>query len=144
MNLNKRSCLIAVLGWAAFVMPAMSDVGEKLYSGEIELHATLGTGRDEISADAAKCVNCHGKDGKGIAESGIRGSDIRRSVLTKVTGRRGGPPVPYSEATFCDALRLGHDAAGVVLSRAMPRYRVSSAECRALWNYLDEVERRRR
>ena len=144
MNLTKSCCLIVVLGLTTVEISAMSDVGEKLYWGESELHATIGTGRDEISADAAKCVNCHGKDGKGIAESGIRGSDIRQSVLTKVTGRRGGPPVRYTEATFCDALRLGHDAAGVVLSRAMPRYRVSTAECRALWNYLAEVEQRRR
>lgn len=140
-----------ILGWllvALFSHTAVSlttfQLGEKLYLGRAELHATLGTGKDELSPEAATCANCHGHDGRGVAESGVRGSDIRYSSLTKTIGRRGGPPSRYTAATFCDVLRLGHDAAGVVLSRAMPRYRVSSTECGALWAYLSEIEQRRR
>jgi hypothetical protein len=50
--------------------------------------------------------------------------------------RRGGPPSAYTVDSFCRLLRTGVDPAQVVTSQAMPVYRISDADCFALWAFL--------
>ncbi len=115
--------------------------GDKLYRGPAELTARMAGGGDELAPVAARCVNCHGADGRGVREAGIEGSDIRQFKLTQSTRRRGGPPSSYSLTAFCGTLQTGVDPAGVVLDRAMPRYTLAAGDCSALWKRLGSFPR---
>ncbi len=128
----------AVLLLAVFLPASGEDRsrGAMLYRGEVALTARLAGSDDDLAPAAIRCINCHGRDGRGVKEAGVNGEDIRVLVLTRRTGRRGGPPSSYTPAAFCSTLRGGADPAGVVLDRGMPRYAISNADCRALWRFL--------
>ena len=110
--------------------------GELLYRGRIVLKARMANSVDDLAPVATRCSNCHGPDARGVAEAGVNGSSIRGASLTRSQSRRGGPASAYTAATFRDALRSGHDPAGVLLARAMPRYAIPDSDCAALWEYL--------
>lgn len=131
---------LACLFLTTTLLIADPRLGEKIYLGAVPLSARIAGSSDELSPAAAKCVNCHGSDARGVTEGELRGSDIRTQVLQTAARRRGGPPSRYDRLTFCAALRSGHDPAGVVLARGMPRYRIPTIACTALWNYLEALQ----
>ncbi len=133
--------LSAFAAAAALALCAGVRQGERMYTTGAGLYATLAGSQDRLTDDAARCINCHGKDGQGLAEAGLRGSDIRPKTLGARVRRRGGPPSRYDAAGFCAALRTGIDPAGVVLGRGMPRYQIPASGCRSLWDYLLELQR---
>ncbi|HSB73900.1 MAG TPA: ABC transporter substrate-binding protein [Candidatus Methylomirabilis sp.] len=107
-----------------------------------ELTALLGDGATQVSAGIVPCVQCHGWDGRGQAESGIPPSDITWAALTAPEGGtyadgRGRPA--HSEATVARAITLGVDPAGGRLAAVMPRYRLSRAETDDLIAYLKRL-----
>lgn len=107
-----------------------------------EIPALLG-GEDgfEVAAALMPCASCHGSDGKGREEGGLRPSDITWPALTRpygasTSGRQRGP---YDEALAQRAIVQGIDAAGQPLHIAMPRYRLSDVEAAALVAYLRKL-----
>lgn len=129
----------AVLFAFLLVLSFAADIkkqGELLYKGKLPLVARLAASEDDLAPAAARCVNCHGPDGRGVTEAEVKSTGIGGVALTRPVSRRGGPPSAYTLSSFRTALRQGHDPAHVVLARAMPRYDISDADSEALWAYL--------
>lgn len=96
-------------------------------------------GGDALPASLLPCVNCHGHDGRGVAEGGVTPSqitwlDLTKPYLSKAANGRRRPA--YDARSFGRAVRAGIDPAGNRLSAAMPRYEFSAAEFRDLIAYL--------
>ena len=113
-----------------------STSGESIYRGSKSIKGRMAGSEDYLAPAATRCANCHGANGRGVAEAGVSGADIRGATLRNSTPRRGGPPAAYTLESFRTALRSGHDPAGVVLARAMPRYEISASDSAALWGFL--------
>ena len=104
--------------------------GEALFHGLAPLPARLNGHADALPPKAARCANCHADGANRL------GPPLAAAALTAPQRRRGGPPSRYDGQTLCRALRHGVDPAGVTLTRAMPLYDASDADCDALWGYL--------
>jgi hypothetical protein len=112
-------------------------VGEKLYEGELPLVGRLAGDDTALPTAATRCANCHPRsDGPGDGGAPAFGPPLTPAALTVLRRRRGGPPTRYEEATFCKLLETGVDPAYVLIARAMPRYELDAASCRALWNHV--------
>ena len=108
------------------------------------LAATVGNPAMEVPASILKCVNCHGRDGRGQAEGGVAPANIRWEELTKpsgsgVAGRR--QRAAYSGKLLIRAIALGLDASGNRLDPAMPRYRLTHEQANDLVAYLEVLGR---
>jgi ABC-type branched-subunit amino acid transport system substrate-binding protein len=96
----------------------------------------------EVPASALPCANCHGLDGKGVAEGPLKPSDLRWEALTRpygVTEPGGRTHEPYDEASLRRAITMGFNPAGIALSSGMPRYRFSSRDLRDLIAYIKRL-----
>jgi hypothetical protein len=112
-------------------------LGKKLYEGELPLVGRLAGDETELPTAATRCANCHTQtDSPGDDGAPAFGPPLTPAALTVARRRRGGPPTRYEEATFCKLLRTGVDPAYVLIARAMPRYELDTASCRALWKYV--------
>lgn len=132
--------------------------GARLFSGEVPLSAHLRGHDHVLPPDALRCSNCHVK-GPGPAPATTpavapatvdprvatnpRGEPpvalpprLNRAQLKEPQRRRGGPASAYTRETFCQLLRTGVDPASVYAAQTMPVYRLSDADCAALWLYL--------
>jgi hypothetical protein len=96
-------------------------------------------GSSDLSATLLPCANCHGADGRGIAEGGVVSSNITWLELTKPykaatpNGRR---RPAYNEQSLRRAVMEGIDSAGNPLHAAMPRYAMSPEDLSDLVAYL--------
>ena len=105
--------------------------------------ARLGMGTQELPGAAVRCASCHGPDGLGRPEGGIRPANITWSELTKPyghvheTGRRHSV---FDEASLKRALSEGVDPAGNPLDGAMPRFNITHRDFNALVAYLKKLE----
>jgi len=118
--------------------PAL-DRGRRLFHGELPLPGQITGHGTPLPAQASRCVNCHALESAAAAASASAPSFaplLGPRQLTSPAPRRGGPPSRYDEAGFCRLLRSGVDPAYIVIERAMPRYEMPAADCRALWIYL--------
>ncbi|MCP9469893.1 MAG: cytochrome c [Nitrospira sp.] len=88
----------------------------------------------ELTGSAAACANCHGRDGRGLNEGGLRAPDIRWSTLTDrfAPVRHGVVAVPYDRSTLAHTLATGQRPDGSMLSPAMPRFDLTEDEIAAL------------
>lgn len=114
--------------------------GRQLFEGEVALAARV-VGQDfSLPAEASRCVNCHGgaTASSSPAVSQRVGPALTRAALTDAVRRRGGPPSRYDDASLCKLLRSGVDPAHVIILRTMPRYEISDADCRSLWQHLTD------
>lgn len=115
--------------------------GEK--SSAEPLTANVGAAAIPVPATALPCVGCHGRDGKGRPEGGVRPSNITWFNLTKeyggttVIGRRYNA---YDESSFLTAVTEGIDSAGNKLDSSMPRYNISRQDVRDLVAYLQVIQ----
>jgi ABC-type branched-subunit amino acid transport system substrate-binding protein len=135
---------------AAGLTPA-EQAGRQIYQrgtspsgGEIVAVLAGGT---QLPASALPCSGCHGEDGRGNPEGGVRPTDLSWEILTRpygVRGRGGREHGPYTESRLARAVALGLDPAGNELHVAMPRYRMSLEEMDALVAYLRQLGRGRR
>ena len=105
--------------------------------------AKLGVENIEIPATAVPCASCHGHDGRGRDEGGLRSSNIRWSALTKPYGikhqrRRRHPP--YDHHTLIRAITTGIDPGGGPLNSTMPRYLLSTTDAADIAAYLVAIE----
>ncbi|MFQ5478584.1 MAG: ABC transporter substrate-binding protein [Candidatus Binatia bacterium] len=112
-----------------------------------------GTGSGEISAylsgpdivtsgSAFACKNCHGENGSGGFEGGVRVPDIRPEKLrseAKTVRDNGRDRRAYNDFLVARAIRSGLDSEGNSLHPGMPRYTMSEADMNDLLAFLEVV-----
>jgi len=131
--------------------------GARLFTGEAPLVASLRGHDQALPLDALRCSNCHvvgtGSSPPALpvaavptglaADLGPRGvvatpvaPRLGPQTLLQPQRRRGGPPSQYGVDSFCKLLRTGVDPAQVYAAHSMPVYRISDADCTAIWSHL--------
>src|SRR5262249_42604775 len=121
--------------------------GRRLYETGIgrdgrAIDAVIGQSSTPVPGALLSCAGCHGKDGKGRSVAGATAADITWQTLTKpyavrVTGGRVRPA--YTEPLLLQAVTMGQDAGGELLSPVMPRFRLTPANAADLIAYLREL-----
>lgn len=107
------------------------------------LTANVGAASVPIPATALPCAGCHGRDGLGRPEGGVRPSDITWSNLSRAYGGSseiGRRWETYDEYSFLRAVTEGIDSAGNRLDSSMPRYNISRRDARDLIAYLKVIQ----
>ena len=122
--------------------------GKQLYYkgkrlNDVEITAYVGRASIAMSAGSLPCAGCHGRDGKGKPEGGVKPSDITWAQLSKPyggTSKNGRKFGTYDEDAFLRAVTEGIDPAGNQLDASMPRYNISRHDARNLIRYLKDIE----
>jgi ABC-type branched-subunit amino acid transport system substrate-binding protein len=107
------------------------------------ISAAVGVQAIRVPGSAVPCGNCHGHDGLGRPEGGVRPSNITWRELTKPYGHlheNGRKHSAFTEATLASALVAGVDADGNRLDPVMPRYTLSARDLSALVAYMKRIE----
>jgi len=108
-----------------------------------DITAYVGQALVPLPASAMPCVGCHGPDGLGRPEAGVRPSNITWSHLTKPYGTRSGAGrrrPAYTVETAILSIAAGVDSAGNPLDATMPRYEMSPPEMADLIAYMQRLE----
>ncbi len=122
--------------------------GKQIYThgtsaSRVEIKAAFGDGGggSEVSASALPCAGCHGVDGHGGKEGGVRPTDLTAEALGRAAGgEAGGRRRPaYDDHRLIRAITLGLDSAGNRLHVAMPRYRLTRQDATDLLAYLKRL-----
>lgn len=132
----------------AIELNALEAAGKRLYRSGLTasgsaVSARVGAQESAVPGNTVPCVNCHGADGKGRPEGGVRPPEISWRELIKPyghqheSGRRHGA---FDEAGFYRALTEGRDPAGNRLNPAMPRYALARSDAAALAAYLQKID----
>jgi ABC-type branched-subunit amino acid transport system substrate-binding protein/cytochrome c553 len=97
--------------------------GRKIYlEGAEGITAVIGGEQGtEVPASALPCSGCHGRDGSGQAEGGVKPSDLTRIDDERALKR---------------AIAMGISSKGEPLHVAMPRYRMSQQDMADLISYI--------
>lgn len=118
------------------------ELGRSLYERGLgvegrEIRGRLGNGV-ELTGSTTACANCHGRDGRGSVEGGLRAPDIRWTTLTDryAPVRQGLLAVPYDRSSLRQTLLTGHRPDGTLLDPAMPRVDLTESEVAALVEQL--------
>lgn len=104
--------------------------------------ALVGPEDLEVPASSLPCMSCHGRDGRGKEEGGIRPSNLQWHALTKpysVASPTGRKHPPYTTALLKRAITMGTDPAKQRLSPVMPRYRLTMRDADDLVAYLKRI-----
>jgi ABC-type branched-subunit amino acid transport system substrate-binding protein len=104
--------------------------------------ARVGAADILLPATSLPCANCHGADGLGRPEGGVRPPDLSWSRLTSTYGQQhiNGRAYPaYTEDTLARAIQEGRDPGNNRLDPAMPRFVLSMNDQRNLTAYLKRV-----
>lgn len=123
-----------------------AEGGEKIFREGLSprstpIVATIGA-NDAVPATLLPCLNCHGADGRGRSEGGVRPADISPSALLRPLQNERRQRPAYDNARLRRAITLGMDAGGQPLDTAMPRYTLSLADADDLLAYLAALEQR--
>ena len=111
-----------------------------------DILAYLGESSLEVPGRAVTCANCHGLDGQGKPEGGVRPSNLTWEALTKpygLTHANGRQHPPYTARGLELAITRGTDPAGNRLQSVMPRYQMSREDLADLIAYLRSLGRDR-
>jgi len=103
----------------------------------------IGMAQQQLPGSVVRCGNCHGPDGRGRPEGGIRPVNITWSELTKSYGHEhdnGRRHPPFDEASLKRAIVGGLDPAGTPLDGSMPRFQISGRDWKALVAYMKVLE----
>ncbi|MDU9392052.1 ABC transporter substrate-binding protein [Pseudomonas sp. zfem002] len=139
-------CALASGAWALALDPSES-AGKRLYreglaaSGE-PVMARVGAAGTLLPASHLPCAGCHGADGRGRPEGGVRPVDLGWARLSSVHGQQqvNGRSYPaYAEGTLVRAIQEGLDPAGNRLDPSMPRFVLSLHDQRNLIAYLKRL-----
>jgi len=141
--------LLGGLSLAAQALPLSpsESAGKRLYreglsgSGE-PIMARVGAADMLLPASSLPCANCHGADGLGRPEGGVRPPDLSWSRLTSHYGQQhiNGRSYPaYTEGTLARAIQEGRDPNNNRLDPAMPRFVLSMNDQRNLTAYLKRL-----
>jgi len=133
---------------AATALVPEEEAGRAIYeNGESSFgdafSARLGIAQQQMPGAAVRCANCHGSDGLGRPEGGVRPGSIIWSELTKSYGHThdsGRSHPAYDQASLKRALIEGVDPAGSRLDGVMPRYNISERDFKALVAYMKKLE----
>ncbi|MBT3205027.1 MAG: ABC transporter substrate-binding protein [Gammaproteobacteria bacterium] len=104
--------------------------------------ANVGAAAIPVPASALPCVGCHGRDGKGRAEGGVKPSNISWPNLSRKYGGKaesGRHYKAYDESSFLKAVTEGIDSSGNKLDTSMPRFNISRQDARDLVAYLKVI-----
>ncbi|MDI3467287.1 MAG: hypothetical protein OJF50_006108 [Nitrospira sp.] len=121
-------------------------MGRRIYhqgspeSGE-ELRVTLSGVDGQLSATLFRCVQCHGAEGQGSEEGGLRVPPLTPAFLrgpheSRQTGKS---RMAYTDQSLARAITQGVDAAGEPLHSGMPRYHLTDRQTAALVAYLKKI-----
>ena len=105
--------------------------------------ALVARGATPITAALLPCSGCHGEDGKGRPEGGVKPADITWKTLTASYGHEhdyGRSHQAFDEMSLARSVLLGRDPAGNELDMAMPRYSMSESDMRDLAAYIKKIE----
>lgn len=131
----------------ALALTSSESAGKRLYregvsaSGE-PIMARVGASGMLLPASSLPCANCHGNDGLGRPEGGVRPPDLTWSRLTSTYGQQhiNGRAYPaYTEGTLARAIQEGRDPGNNRLDPAMPRFVLSMSDQRNLTAYLKRL-----
>lgn len=141
------------LGWAglaaALELSPEEAAGKQIYlhgtsrTADAVIHARVGAGDTVLPASVVPCASCHGSDGRGRSEGGVRPPDITWRRLSAPYGQRlarGRQYPAYDEASLARVLTEGLDPAGNRLDPAMPRFVMSLRDMADLTAYLKRLE----
>jgi ABC-type branched-subunit amino acid transport system substrate-binding protein len=135
------------LSSSALPLNPSESAGKRLYreglsgSGE-PVMARVGAADIVLPASSLPCANCHGADGQGRAEGGVRPPDLNWSRLSSRYGQQqiNGRDYPaYTEGTLARAIQEGRDPGNNQLDPAMPRFVLSMKDQRDLSAYLKRL-----
>ncbi|SUD70983.1 cytochrome c [Pseudomonas putida] len=148
-------CLACLLGMAPFAsaldLTEHEQAGKRLYregvsSSDAQLQARVGASDISVPASVLPCASCHGNDGRGRAEGGVRPPNLDWQRLAQGQGAReaNGRSYPaYTERSLARAIQHGVDPAGNRLDPAMPRFELTMADQRNLTAYLKRLAEER-
>ncbi|HRI38558.1 MAG TPA: cytochrome c, partial [Nitrospira sp.] len=102
-------------------------------SGE-ELQVSLAGMDQDLSATLFRCVQCHGVEGQGSVEGGLRVPPLMPSFLrgphkSRQTGKS---RAAYTDETLARAITQGVDTEGEPLHSGMPRYHLTDHQAAAV------------
>ncbi|POA45976.1 branched-chain amino acid ABC transporter substrate-binding protein [Pseudomonas sp. MPR-ANC1] len=135
------------LGAVALPLTPQEAAGKRLYregisvSGEA-IMARVGAADVLLPATSLPCANCHGADGLGRPEGGMRPPPLNWSRLTSAYGQQqvNGRSYPaYSESTLATVIQQGRDPGHNRLDPSMPRFLLSMKDQRNLTAYLKRL-----
>ena len=135
------------LGASAARLTPEEAAGKRLYrqgvsaSGEA-IMARVGAADVVLPATRLPCANCHGADGLGRPEGGVRPPPLNWARLTSTYGQQqvNGRSYPaYSESTLAIAIEQGRDPGHNRLDPSMPRFVLSMRDQRNLTAYLKRL-----
>ncbi|MBS0167663.1 MAG: ABC transporter substrate-binding protein [Nitrospira sp.] len=121
-------------------------LGRRIYhqgsveSGSELLVSFVGVDGD-LSATLFRCVQCHGVEGQGTQEGGLRVPPLTPAVLrssheSRQTGRS---RAAYTDQTLARAITQGVDTVGQPLHSGMPRYHLTDHQAAAVVAYLKKL-----
>ena len=107
----------------------------------LELFVSFAGVDGELSATLFRCIQCHGIEGKGTEEGGLRVPPLtppflRGSHESRQTGQL---RVAYTDQTLARAITQGIDAVGESLHSGMPRYHLTDRQAIAVVAYLNKI-----
>lgn len=129
-------------GWQAY---ARLRLGQALFTGiagEASPRGRLPGHLQDLPPMATRCSNCHETEMAATSTAAAArrletfGPPLNAMTLRTAMSRRGAPPTRYDQDSLCRVLREGIDPGWVMISQSMPRYRISDAQCAALWSWL--------
>ncbi|MEJ5061825.1 MULTISPECIES: cytochrome c/ABC transporter substrate-binding protein [unclassified Pseudomonas] len=134
---------------SAYALPLnpSESAGKRLYREGVSasgdpVMARIGATGMLMPATSLPCANCHGADGSGRPEGGVRPPDLNWSRLSSTYGQQqiNGRAYPaYTEGTLARAIQEGRDPANNRLDPAMPRFVLSSKDQHNLTAYLKRL-----
>ncbi|MDD0981517.1 ABC transporter substrate-binding protein [Pseudomonas shahriarae] len=135
------------LSASALPLTPSESAGKRLYreglsvSGE-PVMARVGAADIVLPASSLPCANCHGADGQGRVEGGVRPPDLSWSRLSNVYGQwqiNGRNYPAYTDGGLARAVQEGRDPGNNRLDPAMPRFVLSMNDQRNLGAYLKRL-----
>ncbi|WP_416366823.1 ABC transporter substrate-binding protein [Pseudomonas sp. UFMG81] len=135
----------------ALDLTEQEQAGKRLYregvsSSDAQLLARVGASGMSVPASVLPCAGCHGNDGRGRPESGVRppSLDWQRLALGQGEREMNSRRYPaYDDAGLARVIRSGIDPAGNRLDPAMPRFELTLADQRNLTAYLKRLAQER-
>lgn len=148
------TCLLGMAFSTSALALELTDheqAGKRLYregvsSSDVQLQARVGASDITVPATVLPCASCHGNDGRGRVEGGVRppGLDWQRLALGQGPREANGRRYPaYTDSSLARAIQHGIDPAGNRLDPAMPRFALTLADQRNLTAYLKRLAEER-
>ncbi|RON53912.1 cytochrome c/ABC transporter substrate-binding protein [Pseudomonas frederiksbergensis] len=141
--------LLASVSLSASALPLTpsESAGKRLYREGLSdngapVMARVGAADILLPASSLPCANCHGADGQGRAEGGVRPPDLSWSRLSSTYGQQqiNGRDYPaYTDGSLARAIQEGRDPGNNRLDPAMPRFVLSMNDQRNLSAYLKRL-----